>query len=158
MSAKAALDRIMSGSLVLQIAFGIAAGVVLALLSPAAAKSSMLLGSLFVQALKAVAPVLVLVLVASAIANRRASHTAQLRPIVLMYLAGTFLAALLAVTVSTFFPTTLALQVSEVSISAPQGIAEVLGGLLQKLVDNPVNAVLNGNYIGILVWLSLIHI
>ncbi len=118
----------------------------------------MLLGNLFVQALKAVAPVLVLVLVASAIANRSASHTAQLRPIVLMYLAGTFLAALLAVTVSTIFPTTLALQMSEVSISAPQGIAEVLGGLLQKLVDNPVNAVLNGNYIGILVWGVLLGI
>ena len=148
----------MSGSLVLQIAFGIAAGIVLALLSPTAAKSAMLLGNLFVQALKAVAPVLVLVLVASAIANRSASHTAQLRPIVLMYLAGTFLAALLAVTVSTIFPTTLALQMSEVSISAPQGIAEVLGGLLQKLVDNPVNAVLNGNYIGILVWGILLGI
>jgi serine/threonine transporter len=107
---------------------------------------------LFVQALKAVAPVLVLVLVASAIANRRASHTAQLRPIVLMYLAGTLAAALLAVTVSMLFPTTLALQMSEVSISAPQGITEVLGGLLQKMGDNPVNAVLTGNYIGILVW------
>lgn len=158
MSTKSAIGRFMSGSLVLQIAFGIAAGIVLALLSPAAAKSAMLLGNLFVQALKAVAPVLVLVLVASAIANRSASHTAQLRPIVLMYLAGTFLAALLAVTVSTIFPTTLALQMSEVSISAPQGIAEVLGGLLQKLVDNPVNAVLNGNYIGILVWGILLGI
>lgn len=142
----------MSGSLVLQIAIGIAAGVVLSLVSPPAAKASMLLGSLFVSALKAVAPVLVLVLVASAIANRRASHTAQLRPIVIMYLAGTFAAALLAVSVSMLFPTTLALQVSDVSISAPQGITEVLGGLLQKLVDNPVNAVLTGNYIGILVW------
>jgi len=142
----------MSGSLVLQIAIGIAAGVTLSLIAPQAAKSSMLLGNLFVQALKAVAPILVLVLVASAIANRRASHTAQLRPIVVLYLAGTFAAALLAVTVSTLFPTTLVLQVSEVSISAPQGIAEVLGGLLQKLADNPVNAVLTGNYIGILVW------
>jgi serine/threonine transporter len=94
----------------------------------------------------------VLVLVASAIANRRASHTAQLRPIVFLYLIGTFSAALLAVTVSMLFPTTLALQVSEVSISAPQGITEVLGGLLQKLVDNPLNAILTGNYIGILVW------
>jgi len=152
MTTQSVLNRIMSGSLVLQIAIGIAAGVALSFISPAAAKSSMLLGNLFVQALKAVAPVLVFVLVASAIANRRASHTAQLRPIVLMYLAGTFMAALLAVTVSTLFPTTLALQVSEVSISAPQGIAEVLGGLLQKLVDNPINAVLTGNYIGILVW------
>ena len=152
MSSQSLLNRIMSGSLVLQIAIGIAAGVALSLIAPQAAKSSMLLGNLFVQALKAVAPVLVLVLVASAIANRRASHTAQLRPIVVMYLAGTFAAALLAVTVSTLFPTTLVLQVSEVSISAPQGIAEVLGGLLQKLADNPVNAVLTGNYIGILVW------
>jgi len=152
MPTQSLLNRIMSGSLVLQIATGIAAGVALSLIAPQAAKSSMLLGNLFVQALKAVAPVLVLVLVASAIANRRASHTAQLRPIVIMYLAGTFAAALLAVTVSTLFPTTLVLQVSEVSISAPQGIAEVLGGLLQKLVDNPVNAVLTGNYIGILVW------
>jgi serine/threonine transporter len=148
----------MSGSLVLQIAIGIAAGVALSLISPAAAKSSMLLGNLFVQALKAVAPVLVLVLVASAIANRRASHTAQLRPIVLFYLAGTFMAALLAVSASTLFPTTLALQVSDVAIAAPQGITEVLGGLLQKLVDNPVNAVLNGNYIGILVWGVLLGI
>jgi serine/threonine transporter len=158
MTTQSVFNRIMSGSLVLQIAIGIAAGVALSLISPAAAKSSMLLGNLFVQALKAVAPVLVFALVASAIANRRASHTAQLRPIVLMYLAGTFLAALLAVTVSTLFPTTLALQVSEVSISAPQGIAEVLGGLLQKLVDNPINAVLTGNYIGILVWGVLLGI
>jgi len=152
MSTKSVLDRIMSGSLVLQIAIGIVAAILLSLLSPSAATSSMLLGNLFVQALKAVAPILVLLLVASAIANRRASHTAQLRPIVIMYLAGTFMAALLAVSVSTIFPTTLALQMSEVSISAPQGIAEVLGGLLQKLVDNPINAVLSGNYIGILVW------
>ena len=152
MTAQSLLGRIMSGSLVLQIAIGIVLGVALSLVSPAAATSSMLLGTLFVQALKAVAPVLVLVLVASAIANRRASHTAQLRPIVLMYLAGTFFAALLAVSVSTLFPTTLTLQMAEEVVSAPQGIAEVLGGLLQKLVDNPVNAVLNGNYIGILVW------
>ncbi|MGI9248853.1 MAG: serine/threonine transporter SstT [Woeseiaceae bacterium] len=142
----------MSGSLVLQIAVGIVAGVGLSLISPDAAAASMLLGNLFVQALKAVAPVLVLVLVASAIANRRASHTSQMRPIVLMYLIGTIAAALLAVTMSTLFPTTLALQVTDLSASAPRGIAEVLGALLQKLVDNPVNAILTGNFIGILVW------
>jgi serine/threonine transporter len=148
----------MSGSLVLQIAIGIVAGVGLSLISPDAAKASMLLGNLFVQALKAVAPVLVLVLVASAIANRRASHTAQMRPIVLMYLLGTVAAALLAVTMSSLFPTTLALQVSDLDASAPQGIAEVLGGLLEKLVDNPVSAIQNGNFIGILVWGVLLGI
>jgi serine/threonine transporter len=148
----------MSGSLVLQIAIGIVAGIILSLVSTDAAKASMLLGNLFVQALKAVAPVLVLVLVASAIANRRASHTAQLRPIVFMYLVGTIAAALLAVTMSMLFPTTLALQVTDVSATAPQGITEVLGGLLLKLVDNPVNAILTANYIGILVWGVLLGI
>lgn len=146
------VERVMHGSLVLQIGIGIAAGIVLSLISPQAAAAVMLLGNLFVQALKAVAPVLVLVLVASAIANRRASHTSQMRPILVMYLLGTVAAALLAVTMSTLFPTTLALQIADVDASAPQGIAEVLGGLLQKLVDNPVNAILTGNFIGILVW------
>ncbi len=152
MDSSSILNKIMSGSLVLQIAVGIVAGVVLSLVSPDAASASMLLGNLFVSALKAVAPVLVLVLVASAIANRRVSHTAQLRPIVLMYLVGTVAAALLAIVMSLLFPTTLALQVTEVQATAPQGIMQVLGGLLQKLVDNPVNAILNANYIGILVW------
>jgi len=148
----------MSGSLVLQISVGLVAGIALSLLAPDAAKASMLLGNLFVQALKAVAPILVLVLVASAIANRRASHTSQLRPIVLMYLAGTVAAALLAVTVSSLFPTTLALQMTGVDANAPQGITEVLGGLLQKLVDNPVSAIQDGNFIGILVWGVLLGI
>jgi serine/threonine transporter len=152
MEKQSLINRIASGSLVLQIAIGIAAGIALALISPAAGKASMLLGNLFVQALKAVAPILVLVLVASAIANRRASHTSQMRPIVGMYLVGTIAAALLAVSMSMLFPTTLALQVTEFDASAPQGIAEVLGALLQKLVDNPVNAILSGNFIGILVW------
>ena len=158
MEKQSLINRIASGSLVLQIAVGIAAGIALALISPAAGKASMLLGNLFVQALKAVAPILVLVLVASAIANRRASHTSQMRPIVGMYLVGTVAAALLAVSMSTLFPTTLALQVAEFDASAPQGIAEVLGALLQKLVDNPVNAILTGNFIGILVWGVLLGI
>ena len=152
------INRIMSGSLVLQIAIGIVAGVVLSLISPEAGSASMLLGNLFVQALKAVAPVLVLVLVASAIANRRTSHTSQLRPIVIMYLVGTIAAALLAITMSTLFPTTLALRLPEATATAPQGIAEVLGGLLLKLVDNPVNAIISANYIGILVWGVLLGI
>ncbi|NOR36912.1 MAG: serine/threonine transporter SstT [Woeseiaceae bacterium] len=152
------INRIMSGSLVLQIAIGIVAGVALSLTSPDTAGSAMLLGNLFVQALKAVAPVLVLVLVASAIANRRVSHTSQMRPIVAMYLVGTIAAALLAVVMSTFFPTTLALQTAGIEASPPQGIMEVLGGLLFKLVDNPVNAILSGNFIGILVWGVLLGI
>jgi serine/threonine transporter len=142
----------MSGSLVLQIGIGIVAGVALSQISPSAAGSAMLLGNLFVSALKAVAPVLVLVLVASAIANRRVSHTSQMRPIVGMYLVGTIAAALLAVIMSKLFPTELILQTAGNDIAPPQGIAEVLGALLLRIVDNPVSAIMNGNYIGILVW------
>ena len=152
MTTSSLVSRLMSGSLVAQISVGIVAGIALAMVSPPTAQASMLLGNLFVQALKAVAPVLVLVLVASAIANRRASHTSQLRPIIMLYLIGTIAAALLAVTMSLLFPTTLALQMTDVSASPPQGIAEVLAGLLNRLVDSPVNALLTGNFIGILVW------
>mgnify|MGYP001822431691 CR=1 FL=1 len=151
-------ERITQGSLVLQILIGIILGVTLAFVSPPAAKGAMLLGNLFVQALKAVAPILVLVLVASAIANRKQSHTSQLRPIIGLYLAGTVAAALLAVTLSSLFPTTLALQVTDVDASAPQGITEVLGALLFRIVDNPFSAVIEGNFIGILAWGVLLGI
>lgn len=145
-------------SLVTQIFIGILAGIALAVLLPDYAQAVAVLGTLFVSALKAVAPILVLVLVASAIANRKSSHAAQMRPIIGMYLVGTIAAALVAVIASSLFPTTLALEVSEQTLDAPQGIAEVLGALLLKLVDNPVNALMTGNFIGILVWGVLLGI
>ncbi|MEM7276741.1 MAG: serine/threonine transporter SstT [Pseudomonadota bacterium] len=145
------LNKILGGNLVIQIAIGIVLAVALAFVSTPAAASAGLLGSLFVSALKAVAPILVLVLVASAIANRQSSHSAQMRPILLMYFMGTVAAALVAVTISKLFPTTLSLTVSA-DIVAPKGITEVLNAMLFKIVDNPINALLNGNYIGILVW------
>ncbi len=152
MSAHTFSERLFGGNLILRIAIGIVAGILLALAWPDAASSAMLLGNLFVQALKAVAPVLVLVLVAAALANQKAGSHAQLRPVVILYLIGTFSAAFLAVLMSKLFPTTLILAVSDVSINPPQGIGEVLNNLLFKLVDNPISAIMNGNFIGILVW------
>jgi len=152
MSERSIMRKPASGNLVLRIAVGIAAGIVLALLAPDAARAVMLLGNLFVQALKAVAPVLVLVLVASALANQKSLHQAHMRPIVAMYLVGTFAAACLAVAMSFAFPTELALTTTDVDIRPPQGIVQVLQNLLLKLVDNPFNALITGNFIGILVW------
>lgn len=146
------LQRIVRANLILQIAGGIVAGVLLALVWPDAAVAAMLLGNLFVQALKAVAPVLVLVLVASALANQKSGGSAEMRPIVMFYLVGTFFAAFLAVIMSTIFPTTLALSITDIALDAPQGITQVLNNLVFKLVDNPVNALVTGNFIGILVW------
>ena len=146
------IKQIASGSLVKQIAVGIVAGVILAQVWPQGASASMLLGTLFVQALKAVAPVLVLVLVASALANNAAGSAAKLRPIIGLYLVATFSAAFLAVAVSSIFPTTLILSSTDVAMSPPQGIIEVLQNLLFKIVDNPVSAIASGNFIGILAW------
>jgi len=152
MSKSSLVERFMGGNLVLRIAGGILLGILLALMSKDAASAAMLFGNLFVQALKAVAPVLVLVLVASAIANQESGSQAELRPIVMLYLVGTFCAAFLAVMASTLFPTTLVLSVTDLDLNPPQGIGQVLNNLLFKLVDNPVSAIANGNFIGILVW------
>jgi len=146
------LAHFFTGNLVLRIAVSIVLGLLFALIWPSGAKSAILLGNLFVQALKAVAPILVFVLVASALANQKAGYQAKLRPIVGLYLIGTFSAALLAVLMSMMFPTTLLLSASDVAMNSPQGIGEVLNNLLFKIVDNPISAMMNGNFIGILIW------
>lgn len=141
-------------SLVSQIAVGIVAGVILAGLSTDAALAVGLLGTLFVNALKAVAPVLVFILIIAAIANHRPGNRNHVGPIVWLYLAGTFLAALTAVAASYLMPTTLTLVVNEHSAQAPDGVGEVLHSLLLRGVDNPVNALLTANYIALLAWAS----
>ncbi|WP_372385702.1 serine/threonine transporter SstT [Vibrio sp. BS-M-Sm-2] len=146
------LARIARGNLVLQILAGIVFGVVLAMVSPSAAQDAGLLGSLFVGALKAVAPILVFILVAASIANQKKGQHTHMRPIIVLYLIGTFSAALTAVVLSFMFPTTLTLVAGAEGANPPQGIAEVLHALLFKLVDNPVSALMNANYIGILAW------
>ncbi|NRD74638.1 serine/threonine transporter SstT [Shewanella sp. VB17] len=146
------LARVANGSLVLQILFGIISGIVVASLSEGAAESVAFLGDLFVSALKAVAPILVFVLVAASIANQKKNAKTNMRPIVVLYLFGTFAAALVAVLLSFAFPVTLVLATGAEGATPPEGIAEVLNTLLFKLVDNPVNALMTGNYIGILAW------
>ncbi|QXO15627.1 MULTISPECIES: serine/threonine transporter SstT [Vibrio] len=144
--------RFARGNLVLQILAGIILGILLALVAPESAQNAGLLGSLFVGALKAVAPILVFILVAASIANQKKNQHTFMRPIVILYLLGTFAAALTAVLLSFLFPTTLTLVAGAEGATPPQGIAEVLHTLLFKLVDNPVNALMSANYIGILAW------
>ncbi|WP_112481199.1 serine/threonine transporter SstT [Vibrio variabilis] len=152
MQSSSILARYANGNLVLQILAGIVFGVILAVASPTTAQSFGMLGSLFVGALKAVAPILVFILVAASIANQKKNQTTHMRPIVVLYLIGTFSAALTAVLLSFLFPTELTLVAGAEGATPPQGIAEVLHTLLFKLVDNPVSALMNANYIGILAW------
>ena len=146
------LKRLAQGSLVKQILVGLVLGVLLAWVSPAAAVAVGLLGTLFVGALKAVAPVLVLMLVMASIANHKHGQKTNIRPILLLYLLGTFSAALTAVAFSFLFPSTLHLATGATEITPPSGIVDVLRDLLMSMVANPVDALLKGNYIGILVW------
>ncbi|EIV8465589.1 serine/threonine transporter SstT [Vibrio vulnificus] len=146
------IARFARGNLVIQILVGIILGISLALVSPSSAESVGMLGSLFVGALKAIAPILVFILVAASIANQKKNQHTHMRPIIVMYLAGTFFAALTAVVLSFMFPTTLTLVTGAEGANPPQGILEVIKTLLFKLVDNPVNALMSANYIGILAW------
>lgn len=146
------LSRLMNGSLVLQILVGIIAGVFVATLSADWARNIAFLGALFVDALKAIAPILVFILVAASIANQKKNAETNMRPIVILYFLGTFCAALTAVMFSFAFPVTLTLVTGVEGATPPSGITEVLNTLLFKMVDNPVNALMTGNYIGILVW------
>lgn len=146
------LGVLFAGSLVKQIMIGLVAGVALAWFSRDAALAVGLLGELFVRALKAVAPLLVLVLVISSIANHQQGQKTNIRPIIMLYLLSTFFAAVVAVIFSHLFPQTLSMNVGATQITPPSGITEVLHGLLMSMVSNPIEALMNANYIGILVW------
>ncbi len=139
-------------SLVAQIVIGLVAGILLAWLFPEAARSVSLLGDLFVAALKAVAPVLVFVLVTASLANHKQGQPTHIRPIMLLYAFGTLSAAVVAVIASSLFPTGLTLVSPASGVVPPAGVSAVLKTLLFNIVDNPVHALIEGNYIGILAW------
>ena len=141
-----------SASLILRIFIGIVLGAVLGMFFP---KFSWIgiFGDLFVGALKAIAPVLVFALVSSSLINGKAKLDRRFGMVIFLYMISTLLASFVAVAVSFFFPQTIALvQPADVASSAPAGIGEVLRNLLLNAVSNPVEAVAQANYIGILSW------
>lgn len=143
-------------SLVKQIIIGLIIGIILAVAIPEKAKVVVIFGSLFVGALKAVAPILVLFLVMSAISQHKSGHETNMKSIVILYLLGTFLAGFIAVVASFIFPISLTLSAGVENVTPPGGVVEVLKSLLLNLVDNPVKALFNANYIGILSWAVLL--
>ncbi|MGL4651906.1 serine/threonine transporter SstT [Cetobacterium sp.] len=144
--------------LVKRVLAGLIVGVIFAYVMPGVMSWTTIFGDIFVGALKAVAPILVFFLVLSAIVQHKKGQKTNIKSIVILYLLGTFLASLVAVIGSFIFPVNLSL-VSNVNMSsAPQNIVGVLKTLLLNLVDNPVKALMNANYIGILFWSSLLGI
>lgn len=142
-------------NLIRKIGIGVVLGVLLGLIAPKITVIA-LFGSLFVGALKAIAPLLVLTLVAHALSQAPAGQKSNMRIVICLYLFGTFAAAFIAVGASYLFPIKLVLSTTTTTdITPPQGIAEVFQDLLLKVVDNPINALATANYIGVLTWAAV---
>lgn len=145
-------------SLVQQIIIGLIIGIILALTVPDKVSGITILGDLFVSALKGVAPVLVFFLVMSAISKHKSGQKTNMKQIIALYLIGTFLAGTIAVIASFIFKVDLILTTATGDVAPPSGITEVLKNLVFNIVANPVDALLNANYIGILTWAILLGI
>lgn len=148
------------GNLVKRIFIGLVLGILVALITPSLqdslgfnlAEKVGVLGTIFVKSLRAVAPILIFVLVMSALANKKIGTKSNMKSIVVLYLLGTFLAALAAVIACFLFPTTVALATQEDVTSAPQAVTQVLLTLVLNVVDNPLNALFKANFVGVLAW------
>ncbi|KAA9022571.1 serine/threonine transporter SstT [Niallia endozanthoxylica] len=145
-------------SLVKRILVGLVLGIVFALAIPDATAWVSIFGSLFVGALKAVAPILVLFIVMNAISRHKSGTQTNMKSIIVLYAIGTTLAGLIAVLASFMFPVNLTLTTGAEDLTPPGGILEVLQTLLFNIVANPVDAIINANYIGILAWAILLGI
>ena len=138
-------------NLINRISLGILCGALLAVLFPQASAIG-LLGEIFVGGLKAIAPLLVFALVANALSQQKKGEKSNMKTVIMLYLLGTFAAALVAVLIGFVFPLEIDLADAKQSLSPPDGIGQVLSNLLLKLVDNPLNALISANYIGVLSW------
>lgn len=145
-------------SLVKRIIAGLVIGAILALVVPKASAIE-ILGNVFVGALKAIAPLLVFFLVMSSLSNAGKSHGGTIRTVIILYMFSTVLASVIAVFASMIFPVEMVLQeAADTATGAPQGIAEVLSTLLMNVVANPISALTNANYVGILSWAVLLGV
>lgn len=145
-------------NLVNRIIVGIIIGVVLALTIPEAVSGITILGTLFISALKAVAPILVFILVINAIASHVSGKATNMKMVLILYGIATFAAGFVGVVVSYIFPTTLTLKTEAQDLAPPSGIVEVFEKLLFNIVTNPVSAIMEANYLGILAWAVILGI
>ena len=144
-------------SLIKRILIGMIFGATLGMLFPNLTGIG-LLGELFVGGLKAIAPILVFALVANALSQHQKGQNTNMKTVIFLYLLGTFAAALVAVLASFLLPVQITLTSANTEVAAPDGIGQVLSNLLLKLVDNPLNAIVEANYIGILSWAVVVGV
>lgn len=138
--------------LIVRIACGIILGTTLALALPGLGDIATL-GTLFVNALKAIAPILVAMLVTVSVAKAGEGLGKKFGTVILLYITSTLIAAMVGVAGSWLFPVRLEFAgVDSVEGTAPSTLAEAAGSLLLMLVSNPVEAVSSASYLSILFW------
>ena len=137
---------------IMQIVLGMIFGIILAYLVPQGQSFITMLGDLFVSGLKAIAPLLVFVLVSASIARHKQGADAKLKPILVLYVLAMALSAATALIMTRIFPSTFTVLATQAVAETPQDVSTVLVGCIKKAVDNPVNALISGNYLAILLW------
>ncbi|MDB1681207.1 serine/threonine transporter SstT [Enterococcus durans] len=148
------LDKFLDMSLVQRISCGIIVGIIVGIFLPSWTFIT-ILGTVFVSCLKAIAPLLVFFLTSASIAKHKVGNETYVKPILFLYLGGTFLSALVAVVVSSIFTIPITLQ-EQVSEKAPQNIGSVLSTMLTNVTQNPIQAIIESNYLGVLFWAVLL--
>ena len=137
---------------ILQVVSGMVLGVIFAIILPNGQPVITMLGDLFVDALKAIAPFLVLALVMSSIALQKKGIDAKVKPIILLFVVSMLGATFVSLILTDIFPSTFAVVADKVEATPPQNLASVLTSVIRRAVDNPASALVNGNYIAILFW------
>ena len=155
-SLKRIVNKYTETSLIIRILIGMAIGVVLALAVPQFTGIK-ILGDLFVGALKAIAPLLVCLLIMSSLAQTKEGHNGNMKTVVILYMFSTIMGAIVAVAGSFLFPLKITLA-DAVQQEAPKGVVEVLEKLLMNIVSNPIEALVNANYLGVLAWAVILGI
>lgn len=147
--------NIMKIPLVLRILIGLIIGILLGLFLPKADFIG-IFGTLFITALKAIAPVLVFVLIASSLCDAGNGISSRFRTVIILYVLSTLVAAFISVCGSFLFPITVPLDIAAEDAAAPHGLLEVFTNLLTSMVQNPISSLVNANYLGILTWSILL--
>ena len=143
-------------SLILKIVIGLVIGAVLGVLVPGW-KIIGFPGELFVSALKAIAPILVFFLVASAISKARSGIGSRYKTVIIFYIFSTFLSAMVAVAGSYLFPVSIHLSAASTA-TAPNALGDVISDMILSIFSNPIQALAEANYLGILFWAIVLGI
>lgn len=152
---KSLIEFLKDLSLLKRIAIGIILGILCGIFLPHWTFIT-IFGSLFVDALKAIAPILVFVLILASISQHNSDNKSYLKPVITLYLTATLFASVVAVFASFLFPVKIALQQASTQQAAPQSLNEVLNTILTNIVQNPLQAMIEGNYLAVLFWSALI--